>query len=298
MIRYANSLTLTGALRESLPAEAGEFPFEAIEADLARFEGRFSPWHWHEYAEFAWVLSGVLECHTPGGILTLRPGEGYFVNASVLHANYMAPGCAQTCFRVIQLGPALLSGAGRISRRYLAPVTQCGKLRAMPLRPADARCRGMLDGLQNAFELAAGERGDWELRIVRAMLDVWAALYDIAAPMLAGGGAAVRDDMALWTKAMLRFIHESYSEPIAVSDIARAASISQREAFRAFRKVLGTTPTLYLSRHRINVAARMLRETGLSVTDVAAACGFSTPNYFCKVFRDVMGKSPRDFRKA
>lgn len=298
VIRYANSLTLTGTLKESVRAEAGDFPFEAIEADLARFEGRFSPWHWHEYVEFAWVVGGVLECHTPDGILTLSPGEGCFVNANVLHADYMAPGCGQTCFRVIQMGPVLLSGAGLIHRRYLSRVTQCAGLKAMPFSLGNARHEGILSGLREAFDLAAAEPEGWELRILQVMLEVWAGLCDAAAPMLEQGAAAVRDDMALWTKAMLHFIHENYAEPIAVEDIARAASISQREAYRAFQKVLGTTPTLYLSRHRINVAARMLRETGQSVTDVAAACGFSTPNYFCKVFRDVMGKSPRDFRKA
>ena len=48
----------------------------------------------------------------------------------------------------------------------------------------------------------------------------------------------------------------------------------------------------------MNVAARLLRETERSVADIATACGFSTPNYFCKVFREVMGQPPRDYRRA
>ena len=57
-------------------------------------------------------------------------------------------------------------------------------------------------------------------------------------------------------------------------------------------------PTLYLLHHRINNAARMLVETDLSVTDISMACGFSSPGYMWKVFRDINGVSPRAFRKS
>lgn len=297
MIRYANSLSLTDALRETMRDGGEDFPFVAIETDLAWFEGRFSPWHWHDYVEFAWVTDGVMECHTPDGVMTLEKGEGYFVNSGVLHANHMAPGCGQTRFRVIQFSPRLLSASGRIARRYILPVERCAGLRALPIRKEDAARRGMLDHLGAAFAFAEREGEGWELRLVGVILDLWSSLYGLAVPLL-GQDASVRDDMSRWTKAMLDYIHRNYAEAISVADIARAASISPREAHRAFRRVLDTTPTLYLSRHRVNVASRMLREGGMSVTDIAIACGFSTPNYFCKVFRDVMGQSPRDFRKA
>ena len=293
MIRYADSLTLTGALREQMRDDLGDFPFEAIETDLAWFEGRFSPWHWHEFAEFGWVIDGVMECHTPDGILTLHPDEGYFVNASVLHANHMAPGCEKTRFRVIQFSPRLFAASGLIARKYLRPVELCAGVKALTLASDD----GMLVHLRDVFEAAREEPEGWELRVFRALMEVWFALYDRAAPML-GQTEAVRDDMSAWTKAMLAYIHENYGETVSVSDIAQAASISQREAYRAFRRVLGTTPTLYLSRHRVNVAARLLRETDRSVADIALACGFSTPNYFCKVFREVMGRPPREYRKT
>ena len=297
MIRYADSLTLTGALREQMREDAEDFPFEAIETDLAWFQGRFSPWHWHEFAELGWTIDGAVECHTPEGILTLRPGEGYFVNVGVLHANHMAPGCAQTRFRVIQFSPRLFAASGLIARKYVRPVELSADMRALALIPEDPRHRGMLEHLEGIFELARKEPEGWELQVLRALTDIWTMLYGLAGPQ-AEQAEAVRDDMSLWTKAMLGYIHAHYGEPITVQDIARAASISPRETYRAFRKVLGTTPTLYLSRHRVNVAARMLREGERPVSDIAMACGFSTPNYFCKVFRDVMGKSPRDYRRG
>ena len=297
MIRYADSLTLTGALREQMRDDAEDFPFEAIETDLAWFQGRFSPWHWHEYAELGWTISGAVECHTPDGILTLRPGEGYFVNAGVLHANHMAPGCEQTRFRVIQFSPRLFAASGLIARKYVRPLELCAGMKALALYRGEPQHRAILERMETVFELAKEEPEGWELSALRALLEIWSTLYGLAVPVLEQA-EAVGDDMSLWTKAMLGYIHAHYGEPITVDDIARAASISPRETYRAFRKVLGTTPALYLSRHRVNVAARMLRESDRSVSDIAMACGFSTPNYFCKVFRDVMGKPPRDYRRG
>ena len=81
-------------------------------------------------------------------------------------------------------------------------------------------------------------------------------------------------------------------------DLADALHISQREVYRAFRQGLGVTPALYLLRLRLNHAARMLIETDRTVTEVALACGFSGPSYFCRAFRDLTGVAPRDFRRA
>ena len=55
---------------------------------------------------------------------------------------------------------------------------------------------------------------------------------------------------------------------------------------------------MYLQQHRINNAARMLTETSKSVTEIGSDCGFSSPNYFSMAFRDMIGVSPREFRKG
>ena len=122
-------------------------------------------------------------------------------------------------------------------------------------------------------------------------------MVEITAPMLRRPGGD-RDASEDRIKSMLTFIHTHYDEPLGVAAIAASANISEREAYRCFRQVLGTTPTLYLLHHRIDRAARMLVETRMTVTQISLACGFSSPSYFCKAFHDLTGVSPRDFRRA
>lgn len=297
MIHYLNELSLSEKLREAMQDSGEDFPFAAIESNLAEYANNCASWHWHEYVEFAYVVSGGVDCCTQNTTFTLGPGEGYFVNANVLHLNRMAAGHAKAVFRVIQFETRLIAGTGGIAQRYVRPIERCADFPALALTPGNAAHREILEAVAAAFDAAAAEGTGHELAILRRLLRAWQGLFDLAAPKL-GGAQRMTDDASARIKAMLGVVHTRYAEPITVKDVAAAASISEREAFRTFRQVLDTTPTLYLARHRINVASRLLRETDRPVTEIAVSCGFSNPSYFCKVFHGLMGKSPRDFRRA
>lgn len=295
MIHYLNALDISEKLHEAM-RDSGGLPFAAIESNLAEYADNCASWHWHEAIEFAYVAEGALECATPGGTHRLEAGAGYFINANVLHLTRMASSGGTARLRVLQFDPSLLTHSVGVARRYVAPVLNCGQLEYLPLDPEAPRDREILTDLAEIFSAAADEDEGYELRVIERLFHLWRALYRAVLPQLAGD-AQVSREVSERVKAMLSYIHESYGEPVSVDDIARAASVSQREAFRAFRQVLDTTPTLYLMRYRINAAARMLAETALPVTDIALACGFSSSSYFCRAFHEMTGASPREFRK-
>lgn len=62
--------------------------------------------------------------------------------------------------------------------------------------------------------------------------------------------------------------------------------------------MLNTTPALYIQQYRVNAAAQLLLETDRPITEIGLDAGFASPNYFNKAFKDQMGVSPRQFRKA
>ena len=79
-------------------------------------------------------------------------------------------------------------------------------------------------------------------------------------------------------------------------EIAKAAGVSEREASRCFKKNIGQSPVEYLIAFRLNEAKKLLRESGLSVTEVSLRCGFSDSAYFGRVFRAAFGVTPRTYR--
>jgi len=74
--------------------------------------------------------------------------------------------------------------------------------------------------------------------------------------------------------------------------------MSRSNLMRVFRKATGQTPIEYLLRLRIQKAMELLRNSSLSITEIALEVGFNDSNYFTRQFRRVLGETPRSFRRA
>lgn len=296
MIHYVNELATTDELLESMRDSGDSFPFSANEVDGNEYVNNCAKWHWHHFVEFVLVVEGVLECCTPNQVLKIYPGEGYFINADVLHMNRMAAGSSQVTYRVLQFETSVLGGSETISEKYVMPVVRCAGLEAVRLSRENDSGRRILGDITALFEIASEEPEQYEMRILGHIVGAWLNLYSLTEPRLRSG-SQVTDIASARTKRMLAYIHDHCGEAIGVDEIAGAASISRREAFRCFRQVLDTTPALYLLQHRINRGARMLVETGKTITEISFDCGFSSSSYFCKAFHDLTGVSPSAFRQ-
>ena len=89
----------------------------------------------------------------------------------------------------------------------------------------------------------------------------------------------------------------AFAEPLDISSLARIARVSQAHFIRTFRATFGETPHRYLQRRRVERAMFLLRTTETSVTDICFTVGFSSLGTFSRTFHDVVGESPRVFRK-
>jgi len=88
------------------------------------------------------------------------------------------------------------------------------------------------------------------------------------------------------------------SQPMRVNELAARIGVSREHLTRVFRQQLGMSPAQYLARQRILLACEWLRDTPLSIKEVAYRLGFSRPHHFGVMFRRVVGTTPRQFREA
>ncbi|MBE4741028.1 MULTISPECIES: helix-turn-helix domain-containing protein [Streptomyces] len=89
----------------------------------------------------------------------------------------------------------------------------------------------------------------------------------------------------------------AYAQPLDVPALARIAHVSEAHFTRTFRATFGETPHRYLQRRRVERAMFLLRETDRAVTDICFDVGFGSPGTFSRTFRDIVGTSPRQYRK-
>jgi len=78
----------------------------------------------------------------------------------------------------------------------------------------------------------------------------------------------------------------------------RRLPVTSQRVRQIFRQVSGGTPTQYLRELRISQAKHLLRLSDLPIAEVAGRSGFSDQFYFSRVFRQVVGLSPRRFRDS
>lgn len=63
-----------------------------------------------------------------------------------------------------------------------------------------------------------------------------------------------------------------------------------------FKERFNKSPIQFLNNIRIQKASQLLISTAMSITDISAACGFSSPAYFTRKFKDITGVTPSDYR--
>jgi AraC-like DNA-binding protein/mannose-6-phosphate isomerase-like protein (cupin superfamily) len=93
-------------------------------------------------------------------------------------------------------------------------------------------------------------------------------------------------------------IRNNLQDPqLGVDSIAAELRCSPNYLSKLFHRQVGERVVEYINRIRMQNAIEALRQTPLSVKEIASACGFNDPNYFARVFRKTTGQSPGDLRK-
>ncbi|MFE0104564.1 cupin domain-containing protein [Streptomyces sp. NPDC059009] len=98
--------------------------------------------------------------------------------------------------------------------------------------------------------------------------------------------------------AALSLMHEAPHRPWTVETLARDVAMSRPAFARQFKTLVGATPLAYLSRLRIDLAARLLRETDRLVSDIAEAVGYTSEFAFSRAFSRELGVPPGRYRRG
>lgn len=86
-------------------------------------------------------------------------------------------------------------------------------------------------------------------------------------------------------------------ETIRITDIAHACSISESELRKKFKKETGMSLSEYRLQFKLNKAKYLLESTNMSISEVAHTLHFYDSAYFCKIFKQYSGVTPRQFAK-
>ncbi len=92
--------------------------------------------------------------------------------------------------------------------------------------------------------------------------------------------------------SIIEKMEDNLEDPLSPSLLAKQAGLSTRQLERLFRRYLDRSPKRYYLELRLKKARSLLLQTGMSVINVALACGFSSPSHFSKCYRAFYGRTP------
>lgn len=95
----------------------------------------------------------------------------------------------------------------------------------------------------------------------------------------------------------VRFVRETASDGITVTDILKEVAISRSALERRMRAALGRSPNEEITRVRVERVKELLISTDQPLTTIARRTGFQTPQYLVQVFRRQVGVTPGVFRR-
>ncbi|MBK8094526.1 MAG: AraC family transcriptional regulator [Verrucomicrobiaceae bacterium] len=106
-----------------------------------------------------------------------------------------------------------------------------------------------------------------------------------------------RDDVSPEVARVLRYLESAYDDPVSPSSLARKAGMSAARFARIIKRIYGISPMQLITKTRITVGCRLLRESEASISQIALNCGFADHSAFTRAFRAVTNHSPSEYRR-
>ena len=147
------------------------------------------------------------------------------------------------------------------------------------------------------------EHDDWpvvrpepkDCRLVEVLIDMF--MEDCRSGMPSFEQERERPEPVCRALLMMRTqVEENPMRPLALSEVAAQAHVTEKHLCRLFARSLGHSPMQTFTLLKLQTARPLLMRTNLSIKEIAERCGFEDPLYFSRRFSQTYGYSPASFR--
>lgn len=269
-----------------------DYPIYLRRGLLSNYPNYTAPVHWHDDIEFIAVSEGEMTYNVNGERILLKSGEGIIVNSRQMHF-----GCSDTwteCdFICALLHPMLLCAVSSCEYDFILPFLRNTTVPFLHLTPGSPWQQEILTQLKLMY--ANKNRKTAPLKIQSAFFEIWSLLCEQIPPESSQTNQE-SGDLTI-TKNMVGFIQQNYTCKLSLAQIAASGAVGQSKCCKLFSRYFNQSPILYLNQYRLNKSMELLRNTDLTITEIAFQCGFTSASYYAETFRKWIGKNPTESRR-
>lgn len=226
-------------------------------------------------SSFGYVEKGHAVLHTLDRIITVPEGTLFFVPHGVRYHSVWAgtPEIKQWCIHMLQ-------------NNYKLGPSQYYPLQIVPELSVPETC----STFQTICTLFSSRDRVDQLQGISLFFQFYARvlpLLETAAPV----------QYSPFVVAAIRYIEDHYNENFSINFLADQCHISASALYHRFQKELRTSPVQFRNTVRIEQSAVDLRNSRLSIEEVALKNGFNSSTYFFEIFKDHTGLTPSEYRR-
>ncbi|MDR0524758.1 MAG: AraC family transcriptional regulator [Spirochaetaceae bacterium] len=248
------------------------FPFLAWESENVTF-----PPHWHDCFEILLLTKGGMYISVDDALYEASAGDVVMINAGAVHGFFDAK--QETAILGMQFGITFFDEVF---------ITLRDMIFQNPLILSDRRIQPLLR--ETAREYRRKDIG--------YQLAVKSKLYEFMALTARNAPKIPEKKLSSRSKQILAFVFKHFDDPdLTLEDGANALSLTKFYFTRFFKKHTGYSFHSYLTKTRVDFAKRYLIESKMTITEVAFRAGFNSLQTFNRVFKNLTGFVPRDYRR-
>ncbi|WP_151736680.1 AraC family transcriptional regulator ['Paenibacillus yunnanensis' Narsing Rao et al. 2020] len=300
-------------IKASLPAKAKKAPVhhspvsEHFRGSFPLFVNRFNEGfelreHDHEYLELVYVMSGEGYHYVGSSIERTTKGCLYILPVGTSHI--LRPGDTSGKNSLIVYNLCILPEFIGMLKSWLSSYSSSGGLWTIfngepgshiALLDKAMRFREPFEQLHREF---AEQREGYETSMFSILLQLTVQISRQMGAETGNGREANINGLHREMSGLLDYVNQHIAEPLTLGQLSMEAGLSRRHFIRRFRQLTGMGFSDYLQHKRIELACRLLLETGDKIETIANSTGYRDLTHFRQVFRKIMGTSPKDYRKG
>jgi len=254
--------------------------------------------HFHPEIEISLFLQGHGSYIVNKKCYPITPGDIFLCRSMDQHCFSEIDGPDGLTFLTIHFEPRFIWSPGNdmFDAKYLQVFENVGRTIEHRL-PKCSRTEQISRNILNMEQEFIGHEADYEA-MVKALLLRMLVLLNRLLPADAQSGAAPASgsNMEQIEEAMA-YIQAHLTEPILLSDLAKAAHMSPCYFSAIFKRLNGVSPWRYITAKRIELAQDLLTRNRMSITEVSQIAGYNNAANFNRAFRQITGTSPSAYRK-
>ena len=291
-MEICTNIILNSDASEKVDYNVPKFPAFIKKGQLSNYPNFRAVSHWHDDLEFIMILDGQMNYDVNGQKSTLHTGEGIFLNSRCFHYGY-SDAKTDCLFICILLSPQLLSINDYIIQNCLNPIIKNKHFSFQKLSPAIQWQNSVLLDLEMLYENTTDKIQPFTI------LEKTAHIFQLLSEnMRFLPDYDKNEDNILALTAMIGYIQKNFANKILLKDISSAGNCCKTKCTALFQKYLNCSPILYLNQYRLEKSVFLLKNTSMSITEIAYACGFSNTSYFCISFRQNYNVTSNKYRNS